>query len=81
MRISRKNQPTNAPKHTLKKWWSASDSDRQEILDRARLCAALTKPWVLPPLGQDKNGAMPEPFSSLAARGITNLEGRLLLAM
>lgn len=36
---------------------------------------------MLPPQGQDINGAMPEPFSSLAARGITNLEGRLLLAL
>ena len=61
----------------------AEDSKRWATLDRARLCASLTKPWVLPPDGfnLDGNDRHAEPFSSLAARGITNLEGRLLLAL
>ena len=68
-------------KDALKSWWHKADSDRQEILQRARQCSALTKPWVLPPESQSSNAKLPEPFSSLAARGITNLEGRLLLAL
>jgi hypothetical protein len=61
--------------------WRSEDAKRWEILDRARYCAALTKPWVLPPKGHDDNQKLPEPFSSLASRGVTNLEGRLLLAL
>lgn len=70
-----------APKSTLRRWWHVSDSDRQEVLDRARLCASLTKPWILPPEGHTASEKLPEPYSSLAARGVTNLEGRLLLAL
>jgi hypothetical protein len=61
--------------------WRSEDTKRWEILDRARLCAALTKPWVLPPKGHDDNQKLPEPFSSLASRGCNNLEGKLLLAL
>jgi hypothetical protein len=61
--------------------WRSEDSKRWEILDRARFCAALTKPWVLPPKGHNDNQKLPEPFSSLASRGVNNLEGKLLLAL
>jgi hypothetical protein len=57
------------------------DADRQESLDRARLCAALSKPHILPPEGWDDGELLPQTFSALATRGITNLEGRLLLAL
>lgn len=66
---------------TLKGRYEKADGERQETLDRARFCAALTKPWVLPPEGWTEGEKLPESFSSLAARGITNLEGRLLLAI
>lgn len=61
--------------------WSKDNSTRSEILERARECAEHTKPWVLPPSDHGKDSKLPEPFSSLAARGVTNLEGRLLLAL
>ena len=61
--------------------FDAADSDRQETLNRARVCSALTKPWILPPEGWTENSKLPETFSSLASRGCTNLEGRLLLAL
>lgn len=35
----------------------------------------------MPPSGHPQDSKLPEPFSSLAARGVTNLEGRLLLAL
>ena len=66
---------------TIKREFLKDDADRRESLDRARLCSALTKPWVLPPHGWQEDEKLPETFSSLAARGITNLEGRLLLAL
>jgi len=58
-----------------------ADGTRSETLERARFCAALTKPWVLPPEGWTEGDKLPESYSSLAARGITNLEGRLLLGI
>ena len=66
---------------TVKKEFLLHDSQRQESLERARHCASLTKPWILPPDGWSEDQKLPSTFSSLAARGITNLEGRLLLAL
>jgi hypothetical protein len=65
----------------IKSFYTSLNSKRQTLLDRARFCSSLTKPWVLPPDGMSDGDTLPEPFSSLAARGITNLEGRLLLAL
>lgn len=56
-------------------------SEDTTLIDRARICAALTKPWILPPESHPIGDKLPEPFSSLGARGINNLEGRLLLAL
>lgn len=66
---------------TIAKDWAEQDSARQAILNRARTCAALTRPWILPPVGQVETGKMPETFTSLPGRGIANLEGRLLMAL
>jgi len=66
---------------TIRKDFERLDQQRQESLDRARFCAALTKPWILPPEGWTEGSKLPETYSSLASRGITNLEGRLLLAL
>ena len=65
----------------LRAQFDRDDAQRQECLERARHCSALTKPWILPPDGWDEDDKLPETFSSLASRGITNLEGRLLLAL
>ena len=61
--------------------FDSDDGVRQENLERARFCASLTKPWVLPPDGWNESEKLPETFSSIPARGCTNLEGRLLLAI
>lgn len=66
---------------TIRRQFDKDDSERRESLERARLCSALTKPWILPPEGWDEDQKLPETYSSLAARGVTNLEGRLLLAL
>lgn len=57
--------------------YAVDDGNRQEILDRARLCAALTKPWILPPLNQDQQQKLPEPFQSIGQWGTTNLVGAM----
>jgi hypothetical protein len=66
---------------TIRKDFERLDQGRRESLDKARFCAALTKPWVLPPEGWEDGQSHATTFSSLAARGVTNLEGRLLLAL
>lgn len=65
----------------IAKQFHDDDTDRQEILDRARLCAALTKPWILPPKNQRKNSKLPENYQAIGARGVNNLEGLMLLAL
>jgi len=65
----------------IRKDFDRDDAERQESLERARLCASLTKPWVLPPSGYSPNDKLPEPFSSLPARACSNLEGKLLTAL
>jgi hypothetical protein len=57
------------------------DAKRFNILERARQCAALTRPWILPEIGQVEGNKMPETFTSIPSRGISNLEGRLLMAL
>lgn len=58
-----------------------ADAKRQTILDRARHCAALTRPWLLPELGHTPDQKFEDTFTSLPSRGIANLEGRLLMAL
>lgn len=65
----------------IKDRWLHDDSLRSEILERARLCASLTKAWVLPPASQNANEKLPENFQSFSARMIENLQGRMLLAL
>lgn len=69
------------PDHRIQGQYDVDIGPREAILEQARLSAALTKPWILPPVGQSKDERLPQTFQSLAARGITNLEGRILLAM
>lgn len=66
---------------TLKSQWTRLDSDRTSILNRARDCAALTIPHLLPPLGSDGKTDLPTPYQSIGARGVNNLAAKLLLAI
>lgn len=69
-------------KGTIAGQWKSDDSGRTEILERARQCCALaSKPWLLPPQGQTANQPLPQAFQSLGGRGLTNMEGRMLLAL
>lgn len=66
---------------TLMDTWTADQSARQETLDRARRCAALTVPAVLPPENHGAEDALPEPFQSLGATVVTTLKAKMALAM
>lgn len=61
--------------------WSSEDAARTLILDRARLCAELTMPEVLPREQQQKQQRLPDNFQSIGATGVTTLVGKLMTVL
>jgi len=56
-------------------------SRRSPFLERARLFAELTIPSLLPREGQTAGSVLPEAYSGLGARAVSNLSSRLLTAL
>lgn len=50
-------------------------------LERARSCAELTVPGLLPPVGFSQGDTLPDLFSSLPARGVMSLASRMVSAI
>jgi hypothetical protein len=71
----------DAVKVSIKGRWAKLDGDRSQILSRARECAKLTIPQLLPPEGSTGNTAFTTPWQSLGARGVNNLSSKLILAL
>ncbi len=61
--------------------WRLLDGQRTMGLERARKCAALTIPSLLPPEGLTEEDQLPQPYSSVPARGVTNMASKILSAM
>lgn len=61
--------------------WDKLDSRRANTLYRARECAAVTIPGLLPPEGHDETNTLPTPYQGLGARGVNNLASKLLMAL
>lgn len=57
------------------------ESYRHAVLERARACAALTIPSLMPPDGHSETSQLPTPFQGIGARGVNNLASKLLLAL
>lgn len=53
------------------------DATRTESLERARLCAALTKPPYLPPKSRVSGTKFPEAYQSIGSWGVTNFVGAM----
>lgn len=51
------------------------------MLDRARDCAKLTIPYLLPEEGHTENDRLPTPYQGLGARCVNNLASKLLLTL
>lgn len=68
-------------KNSLQGRYTHFDNQRSSVLDRARDCAALTIPGILPPSGHTQSSPLPTPYQSLGARGANNLASKLLLAL
>ena len=66
---------------TIQSRWMKLDSARTSQLNRARQCAELTIPALLPPEGTTETQSLYTPFQSLGSRGVNNLASKLLLAL
>jgi hypothetical protein len=67
--------------NTLAERFNMLDAMRTSKLTRARMCAALTIPSLLPPEGWTEQMELTQPNSSVGARGVTSLASRMLSAM
>ncbi len=65
---------------SIKSKWQSMDSKRTAVLDRARRCAELTIPALMPPEGADENSALPQPYQSTGADGVNSLANKLATA-
>ncbi len=68
-------------KHTLADEFRDQDARRATVLRRARECSALSISDVLPQLGLNEDGAIPEVFRNLGSNGAENMVGRLLVSL
>jgi hypothetical protein len=57
------------------------ENSRKTFLDRARECAELTIPSLLPKDGHSEASRLPTPWQGIGARGVNNLASKLLLAL
>ena len=69
------------PEGSIEERYRTLDSSRQAKLSRARQCAAMTLPEVLPPQGWTEQNQLPMPYSSTAGRGVSALGSRMLSAL
>jgi len=66
---------------TIAERWKFLNEQRLMKLERARKCATLTIPSLLPPEGWNEEVQLSQPYSSIPARGVTNMSSRILSAM
>ena len=57
------------------------EQTRQSYLDRARDCAELTIPSLIPPDVHNETSDLYTPFQGIGARGVNNLASKLSLAL
>ena len=66
---------------TVAERFAALDGLRTAKLDRARGCASLTLPELLPPTGWSETEQLEPPYSSVPARGVNALASRMMSAL
>lgn len=66
---------------TAKSRYEMMKRKRDPYLRRARDCAALTIPALMPPEGHNEFAVLPEPYQGLGARAAVSLASRLMVAM
>ena len=76
-----KNMAKPSDNETIANRFGHLDSMRDSTLERCRYMSSLTIPSLLPPNGTTNTMEMPKPYSSVAARGVTNMASRMLSAL
>ena len=66
---------------TIQARFDKLDTHRRTHLERARRCAELTIPSLLPPENSDDDDALPTPYQSLGARCVNHLSSKLLMVL
>lgn len=66
---------------TCKSRYTRLESDRLTFLNRARRCAELTIPTLIPPQSHSKSTIYYTPWQGIGARGVNNLASKLLLSL
>ncbi|MFN4278312.1 MAG: portal protein [Ferrovibrio sp.] len=61
--------------------YSELQTTRSPFLERARECAKLTIPSLVPPDGHTGSSKLYKPYQGIGARGVNNLASKLLLAL
>lgn len=72
---------TEPDKGTAQSRYSQLEPLRLPFLNRARDCATLTIPYLMPPEGMTSTTTLSTPYQSLGARGIRTLSAKLLLSL
>lgn len=66
---------------SIAKTYENMAADRESFLTRARNCAELTIPTLMPPEGHTLSTQFTTPFQSVGARGVNNLASKLLMTL
>jgi len=66
---------------SLAKAYENMSADRDAFLSRARSCAELTIPTLMPPEGHQGSTQYNTPYQSVGARGVNNLASKLLMTL
>ena len=66
--------------HSVASRYNSLSTIRETFLERARECAELTLPFLVPPKGHSEATRYLTPYQGIGARGVNNLASKLLLA-
>ncbi len=80
--VSKQTTPPTVPDlNTANGRYSSMETGREPFLRRARECAALTIPALVPPQGHGAMTELPTPYQSVGARGLNNLTAKLTMTL
>lgn len=72
---------TSGGEGRLESRWQHANAARQASLERSRVAAALSLPYVLAPDGRQSNDPLPESYTSVGSKGAVSIVGKLMLAL
>jgi hypothetical protein len=79
--MSANNSVPMATQYSARGRYGSLEVNRNHFLSRARDCAELTIPSLMPPEGYNGTTKLYTPYQGIGARGVNNLASKLLLAL